>query len=162
MPDLVGKSLKSAEMQLQSLDLQIDNIEYRPDLAINTVLQQKLNGAEIKPGSEVLKGSMVHLIVSDGRGPDELPVPNLIGKTAEEVSFILKGSGLVEGARLYEEKEGRPLNKVFKQNPAPVEGNKVRAGDLIDIWIAGKKDDAKPSDEGGTKDVKVKDKDPEQ
>lgn len=156
MPDLVGKSLRSAEMLLQSLDLQHDNIEYKPDLAINTILEQKLNGENIKPKTEILKGSMIHLIVSDGRGEDERPVPNLIGKSIEEVSFILKGSGLQTGATLYEEKEGKSLGKVFKQNPAPVDGNKVRTGDIIDVWIAGKKDDAKPTDEGGTKDVKVK------
>ena len=157
MPELTGKSLRSAEMLLQSLDLQHDDIEYQPDLAINTVLAQKLNHDDIKPGAEILKGSVIHLVVSDGRGNNEIPVPNLIGKSAEEVSFILKGSGLQQGAILFEEKEGKPLGKVFKQNPAPVEGNKVRAGDLVDIWIAGRKEDTKPSDEGGTKDVKVKD-----
>jgi beta-lactam-binding protein with PASTA domain len=152
MPKLVDLSLQSAELQLQSFDLVPGEYQYKADLAENTILEQRYKGTKIEPGTEIPKGSKIDLVVSNGQGAEHFPVPSLIGLSLEEVRFYLKGAsgvGLQLGNIIYEEREGKPLGKVFKQNPASIEGNTVRAGDIIDIWIAGKSEDSQPQVEGG-------------
>ena len=162
MPRLVDLSLRSAEMQLQSFDLILGEIQYKPDLADGSVLEQKLNGSLIEAGKKIPKGSRIDLMVSNGQGAEKFPVPSLLGLTREEVGVVLKGSsgkGLQLGNIIYEEREGKALGKVFKQNPAAVEGNQVKAGDIVDIWIAGKKEDSQPQEEGGEASPKTPKKD---
>ncbi|MBC8109542.1 MAG: PASTA domain-containing protein [Verrucomicrobia bacterium] len=156
MPKLVDLSLRSAEMQLQSLGLIRGTIEYVPDLAPNIVRGQIFEGDTIKPKTEIPKGSKIDLLVSDAKGINEFSVPDLLGKTIEEVNFTLKALNLQLGNTRPEFREGKPLGKVFKQNPPAVEGNTVRAGDIIDVWVAVSEEDEKSKPEGGSEVKKPK------
>jgi eukaryotic-like serine/threonine-protein kinase len=149
MPKLVDLSLKSAEVTLQSYDLVLGQITYKPDLAENTVLEQSWEGKPVLPGTDIPKGSKIDLLISDARGTAEFPIPNLLGSSLEEASFTLKASKLVLGATIQEYREDKPIGKIFRQNPPAVEGNKVRLGDIIDVWINVRKEDTQPKEEGG-------------
>ena len=53
MPSLVGFSLKSAELYLQSLQLKLGAVTYKPDFARNAVLDQLFNGVPIAQGVKI-------------------------------------------------------------------------------------------------------------
>ena len=135
MPKVVDISLKSAEMLLQSYELQVGKIKYVPHLAQNLVLKQEFAGKEIAVGARIPKGSTIDLTVADGRGNTEFQIPDIVGKTYEEAKLIIEGSNLVIGSILPLGTEPAPDSKVVRQNPAAIEGNTIREGEVVDIWL---------------------------
>lgn len=137
MPKLIDRSLSTAENLLKSNDLLLGAKTYKPDLAENTILDQLYNGQSIRPGDKIPKGSKIDLVIGDGLGNQVFEAPNLLGKTLEECQLILSGSDLNIGTIIYDNTVTEPAGTVFKQNPKAEQGNKVRVGDVIDLWIAG-------------------------
>lgn len=145
MPNLVGFSIRSAEMYLQSLGLKLGLINYKPDIARNAVLEQALNDAEVKPGTKIPLGSVINLVLGSGVGGGEMDVPNLIGLTLTEAKSWLTSLSLNIGSVI-------PVGTIadtagafiVKQSPdayvEPVPGqkaaNKIRSGQLLDIYIS--------------------------
>lgn len=135
MPKLVDISLKSAQMLLQSYELQEGKLTYVPNLAQNLVLKQELNGKEIAPGTKIPKGSKIDLTVGDGVGKDDFTLQNFVGMNLEEAKVVIEGSNLVIGSILYDANSSEPAGTVIKQNPAS-ESN-IRVGEVVDLWISG-------------------------
>lgn len=156
MPDLIDGTLKNAELVLQSYGLRRGEIIYKPDLAVNAVLDQLSEGQRIMPGTPVPKGSFIDLVVGDGLGNQRFPSPNFMGLELEEAIFSVRGSGLNLGLVLVqiidtpEEQEvllsmiesiedDQPVifgsGRVIRQNPEP--GMEIRLGDMVDLWIMG-------------------------
>src|SRR5688500_17647818 len=98
MPDLRDASLKQAQLELESYGLKLGKLTYKPDLALNAVLDQQSKGKSIPPGAMIAKGSRIDLVVGDGLGQTDIDVPNLIGLTLTEAKFVLDGVGLNLGA----------------------------------------------------------------
>lgn len=139
MPNLKGRSLKSAELMLKSHDLRIGKVIFVPDIAKNTVLNQQINGKDIDSGDPLPKGTKVDLLISDGYGNTEFDIPNLVGMKREYAEFVILGQGLQTGSISYVEDSDQAAGTIVKQNPVYEEGKKIQAGDVIDLWIAGKK-----------------------
>ena len=137
MPKLVDISLKSAQMLLQSMELQEGEIKYVPNLANNLVLKQLWNGKEIAPGTRIPKGSKIDLTVGNGIGNEEFEVPSLTGNTLDEARIIIEGSNLVVGSILYDSNSTEPAGTVIRQNPEATGRNKIRVGEVVDLWISG-------------------------
>jgi eukaryotic-like serine/threonine-protein kinase len=135
MPKLVDISLKSAQMLLQSYELQEGSIKYVPNLAQNLVLKQEFNGKEIAPGTKLPKGSKIDLTVGDGVGKDDFALQNVVGMTLEEAKVVIEGSNLVIGSILYDANSSEPTGTVIKQNPAA--DNNIRVGEVVDLWVSG-------------------------
>lgn len=145
MPNLVGFSIRSAEMYLQSLGLKLGMINYKPDIARNAVLEQTFNDIEIKPGTKIPLGSAVSLVLGSGIGTGDMEVPNLIGLTLAEAKSWLTSLSLNIGSII-------PVGAIADTNAAfivkqtpdayvePVPGqkaaNKIRSGQLLDIYIS--------------------------
>ncbi|MBU2916133.1 MULTISPECIES: PASTA domain-containing protein [Reichenbachiella] len=151
MPSLKGRSLKNAQLELRSLGLSLGEIRYKPDFALNTILDQYHEGKIIEPGKEIAKGSQVDFEVGDGLGNQNFQMLNLKNLNLDEAIFVLRGYGLKVGD-LYYEKEGSynketegedgettytklkvSGGKVFKQNPKA--GFSARIGQSIDLWV---------------------------
>ena len=66
MPRLVGLSIRQARLALQNAGLILGDIEYRPDYAINNVLQQMHNDSVINEGTEITKGAVIDLVSGNG------------------------------------------------------------------------------------------------
>lgn len=139
MPNLKGRSLKSAELMLKSHDLRIGKVIFVPDIAKNTVLNQQINGKDVDPGDPLPKGTKIDLLVSDGYGNTEFDIPNLVGMKRDHAEFVILGQGLQTGSISYVEDSDQAPGTIIRQNPAYEEGKKVRAGDVVDLWIAGKR-----------------------
>lgn len=151
MPGLIGRSLKNAQLELKSLGLELGEIRYQPDFALNTILSQYYKGAIIKTGETIPKGSKVDFEVGDGLGNQTFQMLNLKNLDFDEAVFVLRGNGLKLG-ELYYKPEGKyniqkkddsgeivtstvevEPRKVFKQSPDASE--RVRIGQSIDLWL---------------------------
>src|SRR5215210_9342444 len=53
MPNLVGFSIRNAQMYLENLGLHMGDTSYRPDIARNAVLEQLYKGEAIKAGTRI-------------------------------------------------------------------------------------------------------------
>lgn len=148
MPDLRGFSIKSAELYLQSLGLKVGDTTYVYDIARNAVKDQQVNGKTITPGTKINMGSSIDLVIGNGVSDIELDVPNLVGITVTEARSLLSSYGLILGAII-------PLDAVtdtahayvvnqrpiqFQTNPdGSATNNKIRQGQVMDIWISKEK-----------------------
>jgi beta-lactam-binding protein with PASTA domain len=137
MPGLVNLSLRSAQTTLQSFGMQLGEVKWVPDLARNAVLKQFYDGTEIEKGTKVPKGSKIDLEVGDGLGATEFAVPNLVGLSLGDAEVILRGSDLQPGHIQYDSGSTEAPGTVIKQNPPSLEGNKIRMGEVVDLWVAG-------------------------
>ena len=100
-PDVEFKSLREVESILGGFGLKVGDTSYKADVSRNVVLEATFGGNPIKTGDVLPKGSRVDLILGDGRGNEEVDIPNLIGLTKDEARFSLKGSLLNLGQVAY-------------------------------------------------------------
>jgi beta-lactam-binding protein with PASTA domain len=145
MPDLRGFSYLSAKLYLQSLGLKMGDTSYTPDIAKNAVKEQSMKGRTISPGTKVNMGSTIDFVLGSGVGTTELNVPDLMGMTVAQARDYLSNLGLSISTI---NPEGNVTDKenafITRQSPSSFESlpdgtrtpNKIRAGQLIDIWIS--------------------------
>jgi serine/threonine-protein kinase len=110
----------------------------------STVDQGKVIRTDPPAGDRVEKGSTVTMIVSDG--PEQITVPNVIGKTGDEAKAEIEAAGLV-----YKEAATAPSNadqdgKVVQQNPSG--GTKVEKGTTVTVRLG--KASVVPTTSGGS------------
>jgi beta-lactam-binding protein with PASTA domain len=148
MPSLVGFSLKSAELYLQSLQLKLGAITYKPDFARNAVLDQLYNGVPIAQGVKIPLGSSISLVIGTGLGGEETEMPNLVGLTYQEALNQLSLQGINIGSVLsLETINDSAAAFIFRQTPGylstrldsltgmPIP-NKIRQGQLVDLYLS--------------------------
>ena len=94
MPNLVGKVLKAAKIELDHLKLPIDLVEYRfsPDKPEEVVSWQS-----IEPGFMVCVNTPISLTVSKGSPPKQLEVPDLFALNLEKAKRLIQKSGFKLG-----------------------------------------------------------------
>lgn len=151
MIDLKGRSLKNAQLELRSLGLQLGDITYKPDFALNGILAQFYEGKPVSVGQEVPKGSKIDFEVGDGLGNQTFQMMDLTEMALDEAIFVMRGNGLKLGDVFYEEtgkkavevetiggettieyREVRP-GQVFRHSPKAE--RRVRIGQAIDLWL---------------------------
>ena len=148
MPSLVGFSLKSAELYLQSLQLKLGAITYKPDFARNAVFDQLYNGVPIAQGVKIPLGSSISLVIGTGLGGEETEMPNLVGLTYQEALNQLSLQGINIGSVLsLETINDSAASFIFRQTPGylstrldsltgmPIP-NKIRQGQLVDLYLS--------------------------
>ena len=151
MPNLIGRSLKNAQLELRSLGLSLGERRYKPDFALNTILGQYFSGKKVKEGDQVPKGSKIDFDVADGLGNQTFQIPNLTNLDLEEALFTIKGTGLKLGDVFYsktgngkiesENEDGEMVveeiqvnpGRVYKQSPSYKKMGKI--GQTVDIWL---------------------------
>lgn len=145
MPNLVGFSIRNAQMYLESLGLHIGDTTFRPDIAKNAVLEQLYNGAPVKPGTKIFMGSAISFVLGDGVGNAEMNVPDLIGKTFAQAKATLSGMNINVTPVADIDVTDKDKSYVYRQSPAqynePVPGegryhNKIKAGQSVDVWLS--------------------------
>ena len=133
MPALVDLSLRQAKALMQTYGLKLGAIRIIPDMAENAVLKFTVNGKNIKPGTPVLKGSVVDLIVGSGKGAGQPAVPFLIGKTRQEAISTLTKLGLMVGTETFEGSSDSLNALVYKQLPEFIYGKKIAQGTTFNL-----------------------------
>ena len=102
IPDLIGRSLRSAELALNQVGLEIDTVykEYNSDVPSGNVTWQYPKGAD-----RLNKGMGVHLTISLGVPPNFFQVPNLFGLSKRKAVLDLEKSGFELGKVFYRQNE---------------------------------------------------------
>jgi beta-lactam-binding protein with PASTA domain len=148
MPSLVGFSLKSAELYLQSLQLKLGAVTYKPDFARNAVLDQLFNGVPISQGAKIPLGSSISLVIGSGLGGEESEMPNLVGLTYTEAINQLSLLSINLGSILsLETIKDSASSFIYRQTPAHLSNkldsltgmplpNKIRQGQLVDLYLS--------------------------
>ena len=123
MPNLVGYNIMEAKAEIIGHGLTIGTLEYVRDIANNVVLEQKVNGRVIRPGSEIISGSEVTLVLGLNNRYGSTIVPNVVGNKylsaidALHDSFLNKGNVVCDpGIRTYADSIQA---FVYRQDPAP-------------------------------------------
>ena len=137
MPNLVSLTLRSAQLNLKSMDLIVGEPIYVPDIAKNAVLRQLYNGKEISPGTPVPKGAQIDLEVGDGLGSTMFDIPDVVGLPFDEAEAAIRGSSLKVGTKISVEDPEKEVGTVVRQRPAARSGERIRVGETMDLWIVG-------------------------
>ena len=139
MPRLVGLSIRQARLALQNTGLELGEIEYRPDYAINNVLQQMHNDSVITEGTEITKGSVIDLVLGMGLSNETTRVPDLVGLRLEPASEMIADYYLNIGAITYDEsiqdEEDSATAFIWRQYPEFEEFRRLNMGLEVDIWL---------------------------
>jgi beta-lactam-binding protein with PASTA domain len=128
MPALIDLSLRRAKALLQTYGLKLGSIRVAPDIAENAVLKASVNGRNINPGTQILKGSVVDLVIGSGTGGGQPAIPFLIGKTRESARIELTRLGLVVGNETYSGNCDSTNAQVYEQDPVYVYGKRINPG----------------------------------
>ncbi len=133
MPNLIDRSLRNAELELSSYELKRGRIILKPSPFENAVLEQRLDGKPIEPGTKIAKGTVIDLVVGDGFGTRKFALPSFVGMPIDEVSVSITGMDLRLGSIINDAGANDELGFVFKQLPEP--GEIVKVGQPVDLWI---------------------------
>ncbi|GFR35068.1 PASTA domain-containing protein [Thermobrachium celere] len=99
----------------------------------DTVDRNKIMDQDPKPNTEVIEGSEVSIVISDGKEEKFTKVPILLGRTIEEARASLTAANLVLGNITYGYDSKYIENVVISQDVAA--GVTVKEGTIINIVI---------------------------
>jgi len=102
IPDLIGRSIRSAELMLNQSGLEIDTVyeEFNSDVPSGNVTWQYPKGGDL-----LNKGMGLHLTVSLGVPPNFYQVPNLFGLSKKKAVNDLQKAGFSVGKLFYRQNE---------------------------------------------------------
>ena len=139
MPRMVGLSIRQARLALQNAGLILGEIEYRPDYAINNVLQQMHNDSVINEGTEITKGEVIDLVLGMGLSKETTRIPDLVGVFLEEATEMIADYYLNMGAITFDESmkdaEDSVQAFIWRQYPEFDEFKRMNMGMEVDIWL---------------------------
>lgn len=144
MPNLVGFSIRNAQMYLENLGLHLGDTTFRPDIAKNAILEQLYNKQPIKAGTKIFMGSTISFVLGNGVGNLEMAVPDLMGKHYSQVKSVLRSLDLNFTPVFDPDVTDTPGSYVTRQSPAKYSQtasgdkryNRIKPGQTIDIWLS--------------------------
>lgn len=117
-PNIIDKTFIEASAILKNQSLKVGDTIYIADIAKDVVLDVKFAGQPIQAGRMIAKGSKITVVLGNGRGDNEIELPNLLGLSLSEAKFALTGVGLNVGNITYQGAVLDSLNaKVISQSP---------------------------------------------
>ncbi len=142
IPQVETLSFESASTKLQKAGFVIDKIIYEPSQKLNTVIALRANGKILTAKHKMAQGSRLEVVVG-GFDNSAFEAPQLVGLQQEEAEFVLKALSLEPLVQYVFQNEAE-LGAVLQQNPPPFrwkngkkETTLVKAGEVIEIWVAG-------------------------
>jgi beta-lactam-binding protein with PASTA domain len=142
MPALLGVRVASALQYLERSNLKLGDTLFKPDFAAGRILQQLVNGAEVKPGTMLRYGTKVTLVIGSGTGAIIYNYPDFYGMTLKQAITIMDTLGLSRGAISMDQGTKDSLNAyVYKQYPEPWDPFEnrptlIRQGNTVDLFIS--------------------------
>jgi beta-lactam-binding protein with PASTA domain len=136
-PDIFNKTFLEARAILSNYGIKIGDTTYTSDIARDRVLRVEFRGKPIQSGEEIPKGSIIKIVLGDGKGASEVDLPNVVGLLLNEAIFSLKGSSLSPGMISYENTTDSATARVIKQFPALSDSlTKVSIGTNVDLILS--------------------------
>jgi beta-lactam-binding protein with PASTA domain len=137
VPDLLDRSLLNAEVMLKSNELIRGTIFYESK-PFPIVYEMRYKGRTINAGTRVPKGCTIDLVVGDGAAPSNFTLGSLVGDTYEQAVYKITGWNLHLGKVQIPAGVDTTGIKTFVYKQEPQEGDSVRVGDPINLWIGPK------------------------
>ena len=134
MPNLRNLSLRQAMVLLKSNGLKVSELEFVDHFAKNAVVEQRYDGEVIEPGTEIVKGSAVRLLVGYGRDDKKTHLPNLLTAKKENVKNLIHEASLNIGKENYMDYDEDERYRVYKMNPSYDIKTLVALGSTVDVW----------------------------
>jgi beta-lactam-binding protein with PASTA domain len=135
VPSLRGKSIRDASFRLEQFGLKLGSLQYQPsdELFENTVVSQ-----EIPAGTNVKSGTLVNVIVSQGKTTNRQPVPGVTLKSLAEAEKLILQAGFRVGTITFQVSLDLLPNTVIDQFPRG--GELGTLGQPVDLFVAQKAD----------------------
>jgi beta-lactam-binding protein with PASTA domain len=141
MPNLIGVPIRQAEAMLLSKGFRVGFKQYKPDIARDFVLDQLCNGHSVKAGAQIIKGSVIDLVIGLGAGSSSTEVPNIKGLTKSSAQEILSNNYLNFGALIFDNsiqsRQDSLAAVIVKQKPEA--GTSIVTGMPVDVWLTNSK-----------------------
>ena len=131
VPDLIGRSERSAELDISQVGLEIDTVykEYNSDVPAGNVTWQYPKG-----GDMLSRGMGVHLTISLGVPPNFFQAPNIFGLSKKKAIVEIEKSGFSLGKVYYRQNEDLIPYTVLDQSLKP--GTVLEKSSAIDLTIS--------------------------
>ena len=131
VPDLIGRSERSAELDIRQVGLEIDTVykEYNSDVPAGNVTWQYPKG-----GDMLSRGMGVHLTISLGVPPNFFQAPNVFGLSKKKAIVEIEKSGFSLGKVYYRQNEDLIPYTVLDQSLKP--GTVLEESVKIDLTIS--------------------------
>ena len=131
VPDLIGRSERSAEIDVRQSGLEIDTVykEYNSDVPFGNVTWQYPKG-----GDFLSKGMGIHLTISLGVPPNFFQTPNVFGLSKKKAINELEKAGFSLGKVYYKQNEDLIPYTVLDQSVKP--GTVLEDPTVIDLTIS--------------------------
>ncbi len=130
IPNLIQKELSEARVILENKELDVGDIKYEyNDLPSGMIVEQSPVA-----GSDVVKATQVHLVVSQGTPIETVIMPNLVGKSLSNAKDALTKSNLFLGDIDYNESDKYPKDTVILQNVKA--GREIREKSTVNLVIS--------------------------
>jgi beta-lactam-binding protein with PASTA domain len=142
MPSLLGARVTSALQYLERNNLKLADTIFKPDFAVNRILQQLVDGKEVKAGTMLKYGTKVTLVIGSGTGSIIYNYPDFYGMTLRKALEIMDTLGLSRGAISIDAGTKDSLNAiVYKQYPEPLDPytqkpTLIKQGNTVDLFIS--------------------------
>ena len=134
MPNLRNLSLRQAMVLLRNNGLSVSDLEFVEHFAKNAVVDQKFEGDVIEPGTELIKGSKIRLVVGYGDDDKKTHLPNLMTAKESDVKRMIHEASLNMGKEIYMDTDADDRYRVFKMNPVYDIESLVTLGSTVDVW----------------------------
>ena len=136
MPKLKDKSLKQAAAIIQTYGLKQGRLRFVPEQCINCILEQKVKGKKIEPGTSLPKGTAIDLVIGKGLSDEKVSVPDLTGLTRSQALAKLAEYSLNEGALNYDSPKDSLHQRIYRQIPSPTSSESVSMGSSVDLFFS--------------------------
>ena len=131
VPDLIGRSERSAELDVSQVGLEIDTVykEYNSDVPFGNVTWQYPKGGDL-----LSRGMGIHLTISLGVPPNFFQAPNVFGLSKKKAINELEKAGFSLGKIYYRQNEDLIPYTVLDQSVKP--GTVLEKSTVIDLTIS--------------------------
>ena len=131
VPDLIGRSERSAELDVSQVGLEIDTVykEYNSDVPFGNVTWQYPKGGDL-----LSRGMGIHLTISLGVPPNFFQAPNVFGLSKKKAINTLEKAGFSLGKVYYRQNEDLIPYTVLDQSVKP--GTVLEKPTIIDLTIS--------------------------
>ncbi len=134
MPNLKNLSLRQALVTLESNELLVDSLTYVEYFARNAVIDQLIDSEPVEAGTELLKGTIVNLVLGKGDFPVMIPMPFLIALKQSSVRNILHHYSLNVGSQYFLDDNDTAHARVYKTDPETLSEDMLSLGQSVNIW----------------------------
>ena len=134
VPNLRNLSLRQALVLLKANGLNVSELEFTDHFAKNAVVDQKYNDEVVEPGTELIKGSALKLVVGYGRDDKKTHLPNLLTMKKENVKNSIIEASLNLGNEIFMEHDENEKYRVYKMEPVYDIKTLVTLGSKVDVW----------------------------